>query len=623
MRNLRMGSLPGRPRPDGKNEETSKKRFLSTVAPLLIGALCFGIAFFNLLSSLDFFARDFLYSDRRPTVSAIKIIAIDEKAIEELGPFGTWDRSVYTKLLQILNGDKDIRPAVIAFDVLFTGSTGSAGDEAFAQTVLSYDNIVSASHLVVKEQASLVEGRLSVEEAASSLELPYWLDASDDSVGYSNAVLQPDGTVRSALIRTPYRGTELRSLAYQSYLRYCAAVGQAPLAPRTRQDAFLIDYAGNTGDFEAVSLVNVLDGKIDPSVFYRCAVFIGAYTTGLQDNFYTGTNRDAPLYGVEIHANILQNLMEGRQVLPADRTWVVMGMALIAMVFYLLTKRGKLMMSTLLALGLIAAYLVSAKLLFRAGWAVPVLYLPVFILLLYAYKYLKMYFAERLHRTRLSSAFKKYVAPQVVDQLSKDQRFEIKLGGELRSVAVLFIDIRGFTPLSESLPPQTVVSILNEYFALVTKVIFEHGGTLDKFIGDAAMAVFNAPVDLPDYEYRAVCTALDIVAGASALEQRLFEQHQKNVGFGIGVNLGEAVVGNIGCDFRMDYTAIGDTVNTAARLESNAKRGQILISERLYRKVKDRIVAEEIGVIPLKGKAEGVLVYNVKGRKQAQDEEQV
>ena len=249
------------------------------------------------------------------------------------------------------------------------------------------------------------------------------------------------------------------------------------------------------------------------------------------------------------------------------------------------------------------------------------MYLPAFILLIYAYKYLKMYFAERLHRTRLSNAFKKYVAPQVVDQLAKDQRFEIKLGGELRNVAVLFIDIRGFTPLSESLPPQDVVSILNEYFALVTKVIFDHGGTLDKFIGDAAMAVFNAPVDLPDYEYRAVCTALDIVSGAAALERRLFEQHQKNVGFGIGVNLGEAVVGNIGCDFRMDYTAIGDTVNTAARLESNAKRGQILISKRLYARVKDRIVAEEIGVIPLKGKAEGIFVYNAKGRKQEANEE--
>jgi adenylate cyclase len=452
------------------------------------------------------------------------------------------------------------------------------------------------------------------------VELPYWLAAGDDTVGYSNAVLQPDGLVRWAMIRYRDQGTELKSLAYQTYLRYSASLGQEPLPPETLQDAFLIDYAGDTGDFEAISLDLVLGGRIDPIVFKDCAVLIGAYTTGLQDNFFIGTNRKAPLYGVEIHADILQNLMESRQVLPADPLLVAGSTALLAALFYLLTLRKKLLLTTLVALGIIGGYLLSAKLLFDGGWALPLIYLPLFILLLYAYQYLKLYFAERLHRTRLSNAFKKYVAPQVVDQLAKDQKFELKLGGELRNIAVLFIDIRGFTPLSESLPPQDVVSILNEYFALVTRVIFDHGGTLDKFIGDAVMAVFNAPMDLEDYEYRAVCTALDIVAGAADLERKLLEKHQKDVGFGIGVNCGEAVVGNIGCGFRMDYTAIGDTVNTAARLESNAKRGQILIPERLYRKVEERIVAEEIGVIPLKGKAEGALVYNVKCRKQGSDE---
>lgn len=621
MRNLWRKGLRGRPRADGKKDKQARKRFQSIAAPLIVGVLCFGLVFFDLLSGLDYFLKDILYSNRRPTGSAVKIIAIDEKAIERFGPFGTWDRSVYAKLIDMLDADEVIRPAVIAFDVLFSGRAASAGDEAFAQAAQRAGNIICASHLVVSRQAALVAGQLSVQEDATGLELPYWLRESDDSVGFSNAVLQPDGTVRSAVIRAAYRGAELRSLAYQSYLRYCAFAGQQPLPVRTRQNAFIIDYAGNTGDFETVSLTSVLDGKIDPAAFYGSVVFIGAYTTGLQDNFITGTNRDAPLYGVEIHANILQNLMEGRQVLPADRTWVAVGITLAAMLYCLMVQRGKLLASTLLALGCIAAYLLVARQLFRTGLAVPVIYLPAFVLMMYAVIYLKMYFTERLHRTRLSNAFKKYVAPQVVDQLARDQHFEIKLGGELRSIAVLFIDIRGFTPLSESLPPQDVVSILNEYFALVTKVIFDYGGMLDKFIGDAAMAVFNAPVDLPDYEYRAVCTALDIVAGASALKRRLFEQHQKNVGFGIGVNLGEAVVGNIGCDFRMDYTAIGDTVNTAARLESNAKPGQVLISQRLYEKVKDRIVAEEIGVIPLKGKAEGVFVYNVTGRKQAFNED--
>ena len=165
--------------------------------------------------------------------------------------------------------------------------------------------------------------------------------------------------------------------------------------------------------------------------------------------------------------------------------------------------------------------------------------------------------------------------------------------------------------MSEGLEPDKIVEILNEYLALTTSAIFKNGGTLDKFIGDATMAVFNAPFDLDDYIYRAVCTARDIAAGSEELEKRLMERFGKSVSFGVGVNCGEAVVGNIDCEFRMDYTAIGDTVNTAARLESNAKRGQILISEAVYERVKERVKVTEVGVIPLKGKSNDVFVYQL------------
>lgn len=597
-----------------------KKRLFSGAAASGIALLCFGIVFFNLFSGLDYFARDLLYANRRPTSSAVKIIAIDEKTIAQLGPFGTWDRSVYADLLRILNQNAENRPAVIAFDVLFTGRMSSAGDGAFQTAVQKYGNVVSASHLVIQEQTALKSGLLSVAETAEGLELPYWLEESGQTDGFSNTDLQSDGSVRTAVLRCPYGAEELNSFAYQIYLAYCSQTGRTPLEPRTDNGAFIIDYAGLSGDFETVSLADVLNGTVSAAAFRNCAVLVGAYTTGLQDDFYTGTNRSVKLYGVEIHANILQNLMEGRQLLPAANWLAALICALAAALFYLAARGRKLLFGTLLAVGITGVYLAASYLAFRMGRVMPVLYLPLIILLIYAYQYLKAYLSERAHRLRLSSAFRKYVSPQVVDQLAKDQRFETKLGGELRNIAVLFIDIRGFTPLSESLAPQTVVSILNEYFALVAKAIFDHGGTLDKFIGDAAMAVFNAPLDLPDYEYQAVCTALDIVSGAEALETRLFEQYQKHVGFGIGVNCGEAVVGNIGCSFRMDYTAIGDTVNTAARLESNAKKGQILVSGALYQRVRDRVEAEEIGVVPLKGKAEGIFVYNIVAKRRNSEE---
>ena len=260
-----------------------------------------------------------------------------------------------------------------------------------------------------------------------------------------------------------------------------------------------------------------------------------------------------------------------------------------------------------------AAYIAAGVMLNGSGLTIPILYAPLFMVICYLVNLGRKYAEEAIEKRKITAAFKKYVAPQVVEEIAKSGSYHIKLGGENRHIAVLFVDIRGFTPMSESLEPEQVVDILNSYLNLTTNSIFANGGTLDKFIGDATMAVFNAPFDLDDYIFRAVKTAWDIVSGGNAIESTFMEKYGKSVSFGVGVNCGNAVVGNIGCDFRMDYTAIGDTVNTAARLESNAKRGQVLISQAVYDEVKDRITAEPIGEIPLKGKSKGVFVYSLTG----------
>ena len=218
-----------------------------------------------------------------------------------------------------------------------------------------------------------------------------------------------------------------------------------------------------------------------------------------------------------------------------------------------------------------------------------------------------------MSKRRILKEFKKYVAPQVLDQMRRDGELSIKLGGESREIAVLFVDIRGFTALSEVLSPEQVVEMLNEYLALTTEAIFANGGTLDKFIGDATMAVFNAPIALPDYEAKAVQAALDIVHGARKVNVRIKEKIGREVSFGVGVHCGKAVVGNIGCETRMDYTAIGDTVNTASRLEGKALGGQVVISEELRKRLEGRILTEPLGGMVLKGKAEPMEVHSVLG----------
>ena len=214
----------------------------------------------------------------------------------------------------------------------------------------------------------------------------------------------------------------------------------------------------------------------------------------------------------------------------------------------------------------------------------------------------------------MTNTFKRYVAPEIVSEILRQGPEALELGGRLTDVAVLFVDIRGFTTMSESLSPPEVVEILNRYLDLTSRCIMQNGGTLDKFIGDATMAFWGAPLPQEDYIYRAVRAALDMVEGAKALSAELQTRYGRSVDFGVGVHCGKAVVGNVGARTRMDYTAIGDTVNTASRLESNAPAGTVYISRAVADALEGRIRATSLGdTIRLKGKTEGFEVLRLDG----------
>jgi adenylate cyclase len=210
----------------------------------------------------------------------------------------------------------------------------------------------------------------------------------------------------------------------------------------------------------------------------------------------------------------------------------------------------------------------------------------------------------------IKRAFTRYVAREVVEEVLKDPE-QLALTGERREVTVLFCDIRGFTTLSERLSPEQVVSLLNEFYTLMIETTFKHDGTLDKFIGDAVMAVFGAPIAHPDHAIRAIRTALDMQSGVAELNERREAAGKEPIRIGIGVNVGEVVAGTVGTEDRMEYTVIGDSVNLAARLESNAKPGRILISQHTYERVQDLVKADSLGSLRVKGKEEEVEVYEV------------
>jgi adenylate cyclase len=215
-------------------------------------------------------------------------------------------------------------------------------------------------------------------------------------------------------------------------------------------------------------------------------------------------------------------------------------------------------------------------------------------------------------KEQMKLAFVRYVAREVVEEILKNPE-QIALTGARREVSVLFCDIRGFTPLSERLSAEDVVALLNEFYTLMIDTVFRQGGTLDKFLGDAVMAVFGAPISREDHSLRAIHTALAMQAGIEELSKKRVQEGKDPIAVGIGVSAGEAVAGSVGTENRMEYTVIGDRVNLAARLEANASPGQILISQWTYERVDKLVNARSLGYFKVKGKEEEVEVYEVLG----------
>ena len=585
----------------------SRVREIITVAVIFILTAFLGI--FQPFYALDHMVEDAVYQRASTINKKIKIIKIDEKTMSVYGPTTEWGRDIPAKLVETLCASDTTKPVVLAFDVMYIGDKDADGDAYFASACKDAGNVILASNIVYKTSVErFTDGVTFVNNRSiEQIEKPYAALSAAGTCAFANTVQDRDGYIRQAQLFVDTDEGQLDSLAFAVYKAYQQKNGQEIRLPKLddyNQTEFT--FSGNIADYEDVSLCDVLDGTIDPRVFKDCIVLVGAYAPGMMDSFNVAIEKGSQMYGVEVHANIVEALLEGKFSQPADI------FALAAVLFYLWIRKKNIVVSILSFFILLAGEIAAGVLLRNNGCTIPLIYLPVSMVLIVGYKIFSQYLIEKINRTRTLNAFKKYVAPQIVEELSKKNNLEIKLGGESRHIAVLFVDIRGFTTMSESLEPEQVVEILNRYLSLTTKAIFDNAGTLDKFVGDATMAVFNAPFDLDDYIFKAVCAAYDIAAGADAIEAEMQERFGKTVGFGVGVNCGPAVVGNIGCDVRMDYTAIGDTVNTAARLEANAKRGQILISEEVYEAVKDRIEVEPVGNIPLKGKTKDVMVYSVK-----------
>ncbi|CAH1204495.1 hypothetical protein PAECIP111893_02265 [Paenibacillus plantiphilus] len=558
----------------------------------------------------------------------INIIKIDQKSLEALGQF-PWDRGMYAELITML---AEAGAKAIALDVVLAEPGNNPDSDAMmAEVMRKYPNVILPVVFNFKARQN-APGEMETESILYPADT---IGAGRNQVGHINVMQDNDGTVRMLTVGLEatdgevvpafsvklanylldagnqvqwkekesawYRGTERIPLNNRSQIA-------TEFYTKPREEITL-----QTG-YDSQSFVDVYTGEIDAAYYENKVVLIGPYAPGLQDEYLTPLSTTLKMYGVEIHANMVQSLVAGKFLTKASAP--VNYSIIIAM-----TLLSLLLFERFTGIKAFAVY-GAVALLFLSGWVLSYFMKNYFIAVTYPFLSLSSmfiftvvmhYVTERKERSRVTNIFGRFVPRTVVDEMLASGE-EVKVGGQRRDISVVFVDIRGFTPMSEKLQPEQVIQVLNEYLDICTKAVFKYNGTLDKFIGDGVMAIFGAPISQPNHPEMAVRAALEMKRQSAELEERCLREIGVPVRFGVGVNSGPAVVGNIGSEMlRLDYTAIGDTVNLSARLEANAKPGQILISEETLARVQGIFKTESIGEIKVKGKEKPVLVTEVVG----------
>jgi len=603
------------------------KRLVGAAVALALIAVFTGA---NPLWLLEYRAQDAIFQRPGLLHPDIIVIGIDERALcdeEGLGAF-PWGREVFAEAINILNSGRDgeggyvegARPAVIGVDVLFAGRGRYAwADEALAAAAAAAGNVVAASFFQVGTDRERL--RLTAEITGHIRPFPALLPYVEH--GSVNGIIDRDGVIRNAALWHYFGGERTWSFPVAVANMYNGVHGGSAEPSRfVRENPSMFirysDKPGYFGGYKEFSFADIFEPWFNAAWLAGQIILIGPYAVGMMDHhavplYFEGAT---DMYGVDIHANVVQQLLDGAYKQRAPVWAAALAVAALIIFGMLLGELIDIRIALCIFIAAGAGYFFLAQYVYRhQGYVMQVLTPLAALGIVFLYCLIYGYILQALEKNRMRSTFKKYVDPKLVDTLIASGEADSDAVGSKKHIAVMFVDVRGFTPMTEGFrdTPELIVETLNEYLELTAGAVFGNGGSVDKFIGDATMALFNGFVPLDDYIYKAVKAADDMVQGAAELNASIKERYGIDIGFGVGIHCGEALVGNLGPSFRKDYTAIGDTVNTAARLESNAKSSQVLISRDVYDMLEGRVIAESIGEIPLKGKTVPLEVMSLSG----------
>ena len=612
--------------------------------------------------------------DRTITDQTIIIIDIDEKSLAAEGRW-PWSRQ---KVATMVNNLADAGVAVVAFDILFSEPERNPADSVTqhleannivappillkARDALDADAIFAASlnstdvvlGILFQGDASITQGelpfsvvksegisdlskmtRISFDNYESNIKV---LQSQTPGSGFINASYDGDGIIRRAALVAEYNGQFYPSLALEaarlltltdSIDMEIAHIGSGiqqitgvkwgkELIETDSVGRVLIPYRGDRNSFPYISASDVLNGNFAPEMFEGAVVFVGTSAVGLGDLRSTPVGLTYP--GVEIHANVLEGLL-APEILPRQPGWweAAVGVTLIVLAVFcvfLFPTIGPLSLSITVIVLLVLTGWFNYWLWLYQGISLMLTTSLLLIFLVGMYNLSLGFFKSNSQKKMIKGIFDQYVPPAHIDKMLADPD-SVNLDGERKVMTVLFSDIRSFTNISESLSASALKNLLNKYFNPITKSIFDHKGTIDKYVGDMVMAFWGAPLDDPQHAENALNAALDMQVITERLRGEFKILGLPEIHVGIGLNTGSMSVGDMGSEYRRSYTVLGDAVNLGARLESLTKfyGVECLVSE--YTKAHcPSHVFRFIDRVKVKGKSEAVTIYEPLSKQQ-------
>jgi adenylate cyclase len=627
-------------------------RLIPVAAAALAVALGFLPFFENI--ELDTYDRRVALTARPAAPAAgIAIVWINDDSLRRMEPLvgrWPWPRLTHAMVIDFLAA---AGAKVIVYDILFPERdirkfmlgdqemTGEESDAALVESTRKAGNVVHAA------EASSAELEDPSRALAENLDAPALnvgvpadctmprprltppfpaLAAVSKGIGHTLLILDSDGPVRriAPVVKVGERTIPSLSLAATMAMGATAVprgvgAGDCTALVPWRGPAMNTNGAPTFTSYSFYDLLysqqQILEGQkpgIDPALFTDRIVIVGGSGEGLKEAFTTPFP-SGDIDGPEVHANVIDGLLANRWI-ERSPAWVTVAMAIAGAV---IVGAAGLYLNAWLTGAAAAAVLVvlavGAVLLFSRGLWIPVTVPGLAIIFAFVGDLAWKYFVEGRDKRLIKKVFSRYVSKDVFDQLVANPALA-ELGGTRRYMTVLFSDIRGFTTMSEKGTPEDVVAQLNHLFTRMVHVVFQHRGTVDKFVGDMVMALYGAPLDDDDHADHAVETALAMIQALREMNAEWQSQGKPTLDIGIGVNTGDMVAGNIGSDTIMSYTVIGDAVNLGARLESlNKEYGtRIIISEFTRARLKGRYDIHPLGEVIVKGKSKPVAIFEVK-----------